>query len=45
MAENNKEYWQNYLFNENLKWQLELGNQKTDYVPHGYLSINKGVKL
>lgn len=40
----NKEYLQKYLFNENLKWQLELGNQKTDYVPHGYLSINKGVK-
>lgn len=41
----NKEYLQNYLFNENLKWQLELGNQKTDYVPHGYLPLNKGVKL
>ena len=34
-----------YIFNENLKWQLELGNQKTDYVPHGYLPLNKGVKL
>ena len=41
----NKEYLQKYLFNENLKWQLELGNQKTDYVPHGYLPLNKGVKL
>lgn len=41
----NKEYLEKYIFNENLKWQLELGNQKTDYVPHGYLPLNKGVKL
>ena len=23
-----------YIFNENLKWQLELGSEKTDYIPH-----------
>ena len=37
----NKEYLEKYIFNENLKWQLELGNQKTDYVPHGYLPYTK----